>query len=709
MKDPSDTRDIGPRIGSPFWIYLTVVTVTGLGALLVTLLRGLPAASLRGLAGHELFWVLAALSVLGELKPIVTPGKSRPDAGVASVTFCFAALLYWGLPVAAGLRAMTTVFVALSGRRAAHRCAFNLAQLTFSLAAAAAVLAAGRIHPLPLRPWVPTGGELGTVGLAALAYFIVNFLLVGMAVTLHERTPLRVTLRRALPYQAFVSLALLSAGPLVVVVLNRSVLLVLLFLLPLIAVYANAAISMQREHQALHDPLTGLPNRSLLLDRAGEALAGAGRTVSKTGFLLLDLDRFKEVNDTLGHPLGDGLLQAVAYRLARSVRPGDVVARLGGDEFAVLLPAVRAASAAREVATRLRAALAEPIRLEGMSFEINASVGIALYPDDARSVEQLLQHADVAMYLAKERRTGVERYTGPAGRHFPARLSLLGDLRRGIDHGEFELYYQPTVFLAGGRTAGMEALLRWQHPRRGLLGPAEFVPLAEQSFIMHDLTAHVVRAALRQASLWRRRGLPVQLSVNVSVRDLLDAGLAGLVESELVALGLPPEVLLIEVSDRALTSEMIDITAGVSALRGLGVQLSLDDFGTGYASLGRLRRLPVAEVKIDPSFIAGLVSSPDSQVIMRSLVDLVHGLGIRSVAEGVETADVAAALLAMGCDAAQGYAFSRPLNAATATGWLGDDLATRPASAAHRPPAARPAAAAPAPVTSAAAPEAPGR
>ncbi len=709
MRDPSDTRDIGPRIGSPFWIYLTVVTVAGLGALVAGLSHGLSPASLRWVAGHGLFWVLIALSLLGELKPIVTPGKSSSDAGVASVTFCFAALLYWGFPVAAGLRAITTLIVALSGRKALFRCAFNVAQFTLSLVAAGAVLAAGRIHPVPLRPWVPTNGGLGFVGLAALAYFAVNFLLVEVAVALHERTPLRVTLRQALPYQAFVSLALLSAAPLVVVVMNRSVLLVLLFLLPLIAIYANAAISMQREYQALHDQLTGLPNRALLLRRAGEALADAARTGGKAGFLLLDLDRFKEVNDTLGHPLGDGLLQAVAYRLARSVRPADVVARLGGDEFGVLLPAVRTTKAAREVAARLRAALAEPVRLDGMSFEIEASVGIALYPDDADTVDLMLQRADVAMYLAKEQHTGVERYRAQPGLPYPARLSLLGDLRRGIDHGEFELYYQPTVYLAGGRTAGMEALLRWQHPSRGRIGQAEFIPLAEQSFIMRDLTAHVVRTALHQASAWRLGGLPVRLSVNVSVRDLLDAGLAGTVEGELAALSLPPEVLLVEVSDRALTSELIDIAAGVTALRGLGVRLSLDDFGTGYASLGRLRRLPVAEVKIDPSFVSGLASSPDSQVIVRSVVDLVRGLGIRSVAEGVETAEVAAALLAMGCDAAQGYAFSRPLNAAAATAWLADDLAAHPAPAARSAPAAWPAAVRPAPVTSSASPEAPGR
>ena len=296
-------------------------------------------------------------------------------------------------------------------------------------------------------------------------------MLVGVAVALHARTPLLATLRRALPYQAFVTLALLSAAPLVVVAMNRSVLLLLLFLLPLSAIYANAAMSLNREYQALHDQLTGLPNRTLLARRTADALTQAGRTGAKCGFLLLDLDRFKEVNDTLGHLLGDALLQVIAYRLARSVRPGDVVARLGGDEFAVLLPAVRTITVAAEVAARLRAALAEPVRLEGMSFEIEASVGIALYPDDGLTVEVLLQRADLAMYLAKERRTGVETYVARADRDSPARLSLLGDLRRGIDRGEFELHYQPKVFLATGQAAGMEALLRWRHPDRGCSGP----------------------------------------------------------------------------------------------------------------------------------------------------------------------------------------------------------------------------------------------
>ncbi len=669
MRDPNDTRDIGPRIGSPLWNYITAVTVAGLGAFLVAV-RGLPGPGIPGLLEQPLLWVIAALALLGELKRIVTPGKSGPDAGAVSVTFCFAALLYWGFPVAAVLRAVTTLVVALSARRAPFRALFNVAQLTLSLAAAAAVLAVAHIHPTPARPWVPAGSQLGAVGLAAAAYFTCNFVLVGVAAALHARASLLATLRRALPYQAFVTLALLSAAPLVVVAMNRSVLLLLLFLLPLSAIYANAAMSLNREYQALHDQLTGLPNRTLLLRRTAEALTEAGRTGAKCGFLLLDLDRFKEVNDTLGHPLGDGLLQVIAYRLARSVRPGDVVARLGGDEFAVLLPAVRTITVAAEVAARLRAALAETVRLEGMTFEIEASVGIAMYPDDGATVEVLLQRADVAMYLAKERRTGVETYVARADHYSPARLSLLGDLRRGIDRGEFELHYQPKVFLATGQAAGMEALLRWQHPDRGLLGPAEFIPLAEQSFLMRELTAHVVQLALRQASAWRRSGLVVQLSVNVSRRDLLDAGLAATIERELAGHGLPPGVLLLEISERALNREAADIAGGLNALRTLGIELSVDDFMTGYCSVGRLKEMSIGEVKIDPSFVAAVASSPDTELIVRSAVHLLRGLGIRSVAEGVESPQVAASLRAMGCDVAQGWQFSRPLNAAAAAAWL---------------------------------------
>jgi diguanylate cyclase (GGDEF)-like protein len=673
MKDPNDTRNIGPRIGSPLWMWLSGVTTVGLLVLAVGLLHldGLPA-----LVRHPLFWLVAALIVVGDMRPIVAPGRSATDAPVASLTFSFAALLYWGFPVAVLLRAVTTLGVGLAQRKAVHRSAFNAAQVTLSLAAAGLVLAATGVRAGPARPWIPAGAQLPEVALAALAYFAVNFLLVGVAIALHSRSRIAATLRAALPYQAFVNVVLLIAGPLVAVVMAaRSPSFVVLFAFPLAAIYANAVISVQREHQAHHDELTGLSNRQLLIRKTSQALACADATGTKAGFLLLDLDRFKEVNDTLGHAAGDRLLRVIAHRLTHSVRPGDLVARLGGDEFAILLPSVREASAAREVAARLRAALSEPIRMEGMSFGIEASVGIALYPDDATGFEMLMQRADVAMYLAKERRSGVERYVADSDSNSPARLALLGDLRRGLDHGELELLFQPKMLLDGGRldggrTAGMEALVRWHHPVRGLLSPAEFIPLAEQSYLIRDLTFGVVDLALAQAARWWRDGLPVQVSLNVSARDLLDTGLAQAIGRGLKQYGMPPEVLLLEINERALTSEPAHAGPAVDALAALGVALSLDDFGTGYSSLVRLKRLPVREVKIDSSFVGRMLASGDDEVIVRSIVDLVSALGIDSVAEGVESAEVAAALRVMGCRAAQGWYFSAPLTAAAATAWL---------------------------------------
>ena len=688
MRDPNDPRDNGPRIGSPLWIYLTAVTGAG-GAVLAVAIISLRSAGLPVLIRQPLLPAIAVLCVIGELRPIVTREKTRQDFGDASLTFSFAALLYWGFPVAALLSLISGLFSALIGRRARQRpllrAGFGTAQLTLSLGAAWLVLLATGIHPRPLSPWEPAGGQLGAIGLAACACFAVNFLLVGVAVAVHERAPGPATLRRLLPYQAFVSLVLLSAAPLVVVVMGRSALLVLLFLLPLSAVYASAAMSLKREHQALHDELTGLPNRAFLYAKTREAVAEAARKGGRAGFLLLDLDRFKLVNDTLGHPAGDRVLKIVAHRLAHSVRPGDLVARLGGDEFAVLLPAARPGSTAREVAVRLRAALAGPIQIEGMAVQIEASVGIAFYPEDAPGPDLLIQRADVAMYLAKERRTGVEAYSTGVAHGSATPLSLLGDLRRGLDHGELELHYQPKVSLAGGRTCGMEALLRWRHPKRGMILPGEFIHAAQRSSLMHDLTAFVVEAALSQAARWRRDGLAVQMCLNLTDRDLLDSRLTGMISGGLQAHGLEPGDLMLEIGEGVLAVEPVQAIAAVHALAALGVAICIDDFGTASSSPVRLKRLPVSEVKVDASFVTKLFDVADNEPIVRSLVGLVRALGIRSVAAGVETAEVAAALTAMGCDAAQGWCFSRPLDPAAATQWLASHLPA-PAHEAECPP-----------------------
>src|SRR5580704_5853021 len=673
MKDPTDTRDIGPRIGSPLWIHMAAVTAVGAVVFAVSVYR---MVHLSSLIMHPLFWVLAGMVVLGEIWPIVTPGRSSLEAPVASVTFSFAALIAWGLPIAVLLRAPATLLIMLAKRKAPHRAAFNAATATLSLWAGGTVLYAFRGQINPAVPWEPSGKNIWQIVLAAMACFVVSFVLDTVAVALHAREPVLRTLIRALPYQSLVNLVLLATAPLVAIVLadqSGSALLVALFAFPLAAIYVNAAISVQREHQAQHDELTGLANRKLLMLRLQSTLAQATTSGTKVGFLLLDLDRgLKEVNDTLGHAVGDRLLRLVAHRLTHSIRPGDLVARLGGDEFAVLLPAVKEVAAAREVAARLRAAVAEPIRLEGMSFVIEVSIGIAMYPDDATGGELLMQRADVAMYLAKQRRSGVERYVADLDRNSPSRLALFGDLRRGLDRGELELHYQPKVYLSDRRVAGMEALVRWQHPERGIMTPGDFIPQVQQSYLMREVTAFVIDTALTQAALWRQSGMGVQVSLNVSGRDLLDSGLADLVADGLARYHLPPDALLLEIDERVLTSEPAHAVATAEALAEVGVALSLDDFGTGYSSLVRLKRLPVTEVKVDASFVGRLLESPDDEVVVKSIVDLAAALGIRSVAEGVESADTAAALLAMGCVAAQGWHFCRPLNAASATAWLAE-------------------------------------
>ncbi len=675
MKDPNNTRDTRPRTGSPLWTYLTAVTAVG-AVVLATAISGLTSCDLEAGLANPVFWLLAAFIVFGELKPIITPGANEDNCATISITFTFAALLYAGLPLAIALHSVALVIRGVLRRQSAHRTAFNVAQYALAQTAAGAVLWGFGISADPDHVWVPAGADLAPVMLAGMAYFAANDVLVGGAVALHERVSLQRVLRWDLGYQLLAHLALLGLAPILVVAMDRSPAFVPLIVLPFTAVYLTASASVRREYQALHDGLTGLPHRKLLIARSEEALAAArqkgdrGDRTRKVGLFLIDLDRFKEVNDTLGHATGDRLLQIIAHRLTHSVRPGDLVARLGGDEFAVLLPSVRDVHAAREVAVRLRAALSEPVRLDGMTFDLEGSVGIALCPDHAPDFELLLQRADVAMYVAKEGRSGVEIYSPASDRNSPARLGLLGDLRRGIDRRELELHYQPKIRLDDGRLAGMEGLLRWRHPERGLIGPEEFLPLAEQTYLMKSITHYVVREALAQSHAWWLSGLRVPVAVNVSGRDLLDGQLAETITAELLERDLPPDAFGLEITERILMNESAYASETVRTLADLGIPLSLDDFGTGYSSLVRLKRLPVREVKIDASFVRRLAESAEDAVIVRSIVELARTLGLHSVAEGVEDAEVAEGLREMGCDMGQGWYFGRPMESAAATEWM---------------------------------------
>jgi len=664
----TETRDMRPRPGSPLWTYLTGVIVAGLVAIAVAQTR-LGLGELTQAAREPLPWILLAFAVLGELRPVMVTSAPQTGRVPTASMFTFAALMYYGLPMTVLLHTAAVFISGLVHRQSWQQVMFAVAQATLAGTAASVVFGAFGIHPSPGAPWTPDGGDIPMIVLAGAAYFTVRTLLEFVAVALHERRPFTRVLRTSLGPQVLGHGTLLGLAPLVAVVMAHSAALVPLFVMPLAAVYLTASLSIRRDHQATHDGLTGLPNRKMLILRTEEALAAA-RDGERVGLLLLDLDRFKEVNDTLGHPVGDRLLQIIAYRLTHSVRPGDMVARLGGDEFAVLLPSIRDAQAAKEVASRLRVALSEPVRLEGMTFDLDASIGIALYPDHAPDFELLLQRSDVAMYLAKENRTGVEFYVPGKDRNSPERLSLLGDLRRAIDAGELELHYQPKVNLADGRVEGMEALVRWSHPERGPISPADFVPLAEQSYLMRELTHIVLRRALDQAARWWRDGLEVPVSVNVSARDLLDTGLPEQLEAGLAELGLPARAIQLEVTERILMTEQAFTAETIGTLARLGVELALDDFGTGYSSLVRLQRLPVSEVKIDRSFIRRIAESREDERIVRSIVDLVRSLGLRSVAEGVESHEIAVRLRKLGCQAGQGWWLAEPMAADEATVWL---------------------------------------
>jgi predicted signal transduction protein with EAL and GGDEF domain len=352
------------------------------------------------------------------------------------------------------------------------------------------------------------------------------------------------------------------------------------------------------------------------------------------------------------------------------LRPEDTVARLGGDEFGVLLPSVRDRAAAEEVADRIRTALVQPFVLHDVALDLEASIGIALYPTQAGDGDELMQRADVAMYHAKETRSGIETYDPDRDPHSTQRLSLFGQLRRAIEDGELVLHYQPKVDLESGDVVGVEALVRWQHPERGLLAPDTFVPLAEQTGLMKSLTSNVLEQALRQTATWAAAGLKVRMAVNVSARDLHDDTFCARVNDALDRTGVPASFLELELTERVVMADPQRALENLTALSRLGVRLSLDDFGTGYSSLAYLRRLPVTEIKIDKSFVLRMDVDDEDATIVRSTIDLAHGLGLRVLAEGVETAETWQRLADLGCDAAQGYFLSRPHPAGVVTDWL---------------------------------------
>lgn len=435
------------------------------------------------------------------------------------------------------------------------------------------------------------------------------------------------------------------------------------------AALANARRYSEREryeqqlaHQATHDALTGLPNRVMLTQRVTSALRRTREVDVRTAVLLLDLDRFKEINDTLGHAYGDALLVQVADRLAATMRTGDVAARLGGDEFAVLATGLTDVEDAIAMARRVLAGVHQPFNADGVTLDVEVSIGVAVSPDHGESVEDLLRCADVAMYGAKRAKLGVCLYDEREDEHTPKRLALLGDMRRALDvEDQLLLYYQPSVHVQTGALLGVEALLRWDHPVHGLVGPGEFVPGAEGTGLIHQLNTYVLTKALQQATTWRSQGLDIPIAVNLSTRCLLDMDLPEQVADALSTHGLPASSLRLEITESSI---MADPQRALDVLRRideLDVGLSIDDFGTGYSSMAYLKHLPVDELKIDQSFVREMHQQRKDEHLVRSLIELGHNLGLKVLAEGVEVGETLRQLQEFGCDSAQGYYIAEPM------------------------------------------------
>ena len=667
---------------APLGAWMTAVSVVGLPLAVWLCVRALGVPS--PLPDRALVVLVLAL-VVGELLPIeIARNGRRSDEITISTTFALALVLVAPLGLAVLAQAVPLVLDDVRRGKDWTRPVFNIAQytLTFTATRAAycAVSGQGFFHPEAFGR-----DDLVAAFVAGGVFFVVNHGLVGTAVALWGKEPVVAHLLDDIRFQLSTAGLLVCLAPLVLVATEFSLWLVPVLLLPMAAVRKSAQLAAQREHDALHDGLTGLPNRALLHLELGRALADAQRSGRGVALALIDLDHFKEINDTLGHHVGDLLIVEVGSRLAQAASGDVVVARLGGDEFAVLHTPAGDASRCRESATALvdvlRAGLAEPLTLAGVRLDVQASTGIALYPEHGTTVDDLIARADVAMYAAKEERGGWAMYDPETDQHSPDRLALLAELRDGLGRGELVLQYQPKCRARTGEVLGVEALVRWQHPRRGLLLPDDFLPIAENTGLISDLTLEVLDLALRQQRRWLDDGRELTVAVNLSVRHLTDLTLPGSVEAALRRHGVPAAMLTLEVTETSIMNDPSRAVTVLRLLRDIGVRVAVDDYGTGYSSLAYLKRLSVDELKIDKSFTAGMRTDDNDSVIVRSTIELGHNLGLQLVAEGVEDDETWQLLLPLGCDVLQGYGISPPLTAERLELWL----------AAHEPyPTSRP-------------------
>jgi diguanylate cyclase (GGDEF)-like protein len=645
-----------PKIPRDTLAKLYIATVIGVGFAIL-----LPFVAFRGpdlVREIELPVLILGLAVVvGEILPVKL-GDNEGEL-VPSTTFMFALILYGGVGAAILTQLVaSTIADSVHSKRLVAR-AFNLGQYTFAIGASGLVyqtIAGGA-----------SDGTFTTVQVAAAllaggVFFVVNTGMVSTVIALTSGSRIRDEFSSELMRQTVTEAILLGLAPLAVVAVTSSYALVPLLALPLLAVQRAGTHALVSRRLALHDALTGLPNRVLFADRTRRAIASA-EPDGPVVVMLIDLDRFKDINDTLGHHYGDEVLRQMAGRLTDLLDPRDTVARLGGDEFGVLVRSAGTPADGLAIAAAIRRALAQPFVAEGVSLELGGSIGVAFHPSDGDDVETLMQRADVAMYQAKEGAVGVVRYSSQEDDSSLARLALAADLRRALENSEFVPYFQPKVDLRTGVVVGAEALLRWRHPTQKNVSPDVFIPLAEQTGLIVPVTLQVISAAIRECSLWRARGRDLSVAVNLSARVLVDPTLPDHVEELCRCWDLPTRALVLEITESMIVDDPARALPVVNRLAALGVRMSIDDFGTGYSSLEYLKVLPVAEMKIDRTFVAGMADDVRDAAIVRHTIELGRSLGLRVVAEGVESAEAHERLAAMGCDHGQGFLYSRAVPA----------------------------------------------
>ncbi len=630
--------------------------------------------------------VLAVALFLGEVRPIpISRGDASTDQITISTTSALILVITGPIGFAIAVQCVAVLFDDIRSRRSPLKIAFNFSQYVLTLVAARAVFAALAHHRFQGHFEAFHTNELGAALAAGATFFVINLWLISAVVAIASRQRVTAILREDLRFQATTSGVLIALAPVGAICVQASPVLLPLLAMPLLAVHRSASLAIKHEQESLHDPLSGLANRLLFRERAERALADSSRTGSMVAVMIIDLDHFKEINDTLGHQVGDEMLIEVARRLESSLPTDATVARLGGDEFAVLIADLTTSEQAVALATGMLNALTAAFTVGDIRLSIQASAGVALAPTHGDDVFTIMKRADVAMYDAKRERARVRLYRPENDTHTPRRLELLTDLRGAVESNQMFLVYQPKLDLSSGAVTGAEALVRWSHPTRGLIAPDEFITLAENTGMIGLITAFVLDQALQQLRTWQRAGIELDVSVNISVRDLGDRGFPEQVAAALARSGLEPGRLTLEVTESGVMTDPRRAVEVLEQLRAIGVRLAVDDFGTGHASLTYLKQLAIDELKIDKSFITNYALDANDGIIVRSTVDLAHNLGLWVVAEGVEDQVTLDGLQLIGCDTAQGYHLSRPMPTREFERWL---RARTPAPT-LRPPADR--------------------